>query len=210
VLFVSHNMQAVRDLCTRAVYIKNGNLVQDNTVSNVLDNYLSENSNQEPYKVWKEGEEPHKSYLKILAIRSKNIDGETKYSYKISEDLIIEAEYEVVVENDTISISASLHDSDGNIIGGSLNVFEPIYHRKKYPKGRYKSSFIIPAHTLNTGKFFVTINFFGQSWDKEVISLNRVAFWEALEDNFLKGDYRGFLGGSIRPYWKWETVLQNE
>jgi lipopolysaccharide transport system ATP-binding protein len=41
VVFVSHNMAAVENLCTRALWIDDGRLRQDGPVSEVIDNYLS-------------------------------------------------------------------------------------------------------------------------------------------------------------------------
>ncbi len=41
VLFVSHNMAAVENLCSRAIWIDNGKLREDGPVSDVIANYLS-------------------------------------------------------------------------------------------------------------------------------------------------------------------------
>jgi lipopolysaccharide transport system ATP-binding protein len=41
VLFVSHNMGAVRNLCDRAVYLRNGSVVEIGEAENVVDSYLN-------------------------------------------------------------------------------------------------------------------------------------------------------------------------
>lgn len=43
VVFVSHDMDAIRRFCTRAIYIKNGTLIHEGTPSEVADIYLEEN-----------------------------------------------------------------------------------------------------------------------------------------------------------------------
>ena len=43
VLFVSHNMTAVRNLCSRAICIEGGRVVQDGECTSVIHQYLSEN-----------------------------------------------------------------------------------------------------------------------------------------------------------------------
>lgn len=43
VLFVSHNMAAVKNLCTRAVVLQNGQLVYDGTTEKAVDYYLDNN-----------------------------------------------------------------------------------------------------------------------------------------------------------------------
>lgn len=46
ILFVSHNMTSVRNLCTRAVLIRQGNLVADGPSADIVDQYLEEGSSQ--------------------------------------------------------------------------------------------------------------------------------------------------------------------
>jgi len=41
ILFVSHNMASIQNLCTRAVLLENGNNVYDGSVSEVVDYYIS-------------------------------------------------------------------------------------------------------------------------------------------------------------------------
>ena len=42
ILFVSHNMTSVRNLCTRAILLKNGRLEKDGPASEIVDSYLGE------------------------------------------------------------------------------------------------------------------------------------------------------------------------
>jgi lipopolysaccharide transport system ATP-binding protein len=41
VLFVSHNMQAVGKLCTKGIYLRNGKLVSQGPMGNVLEDYIT-------------------------------------------------------------------------------------------------------------------------------------------------------------------------
>ena len=40
VLFVSHNMQPISNLCSRVILVNEGAVVQDNETSKVIQNYL--------------------------------------------------------------------------------------------------------------------------------------------------------------------------
>lgn len=44
ILFVSHNMTSVRNLCTRAILLKQGSLVADGNAADIVDQYLEEGS----------------------------------------------------------------------------------------------------------------------------------------------------------------------
>lgn len=47
ILFVSHNMLAARQLCTKGVYLKNGNVNFIGNIDEVIDKYETKNNNQE-------------------------------------------------------------------------------------------------------------------------------------------------------------------
>ena len=44
ILFVSHNMSAVRTLCSRAILLSEGKLIADGSVENVIESYLTTNA----------------------------------------------------------------------------------------------------------------------------------------------------------------------
>lgn len=46
VLFVSHNMAAVRQLCSRAILLEHGKMIDDGTAENVIQNYLGKLNSQ--------------------------------------------------------------------------------------------------------------------------------------------------------------------
>ncbi len=41
ILFVSHNMQAVRNLCERGIHIENGRIIKDGNIHEIIENYTS-------------------------------------------------------------------------------------------------------------------------------------------------------------------------
>ena len=62
ILFVSHNMAAVRSLCTAALVLREGGLVQSGAVDNCTEAYLASSSNRGS-STWSRGAEPIKSNL---------------------------------------------------------------------------------------------------------------------------------------------------
>jgi len=54
VLFVSHNMSAIRDLCKRAVCLDSGRCVEDGEVNAVVSKYLQKNANSIHEAVWED------------------------------------------------------------------------------------------------------------------------------------------------------------
>ena len=73
VLFVSHNMAAVKNLCKRGVVLENGLVVFDGTQDQAIDVYLANNSiNSERKKRIVESIIMKKSYMNIDSIRINN------------------------------------------------------------------------------------------------------------------------------------------
>lgn len=68
VLFVSHNMIAVRNLCNKGILINNGNLIAADEIDNVVDRYL-QNVDTEKYKKWEYNIAPGTTYAKLLEVR---------------------------------------------------------------------------------------------------------------------------------------------
>lgn len=73
VLFVSHNMAAVRSLCTKGVLLKNGSIDYIGSISNTLDRYLKNEENLKKERIidnikWT------KNTLKITSIKINNTE----------------------------------------------------------------------------------------------------------------------------------------
>ena len=78
VLFVSHNMAMVRQLCTMAVHLEHGKLKQVGDVSSVIDAYLADAvpRNASPERIGTEG---LWADLRILEAGSENVSGHLKF-----------------------------------------------------------------------------------------------------------------------------------
>jgi lipopolysaccharide transport system ATP-binding protein len=78
VLFVSHNMAMVRQLCNMAVYLEHGKLKQVGDVSSVIDAYLADvvPRNASPERI---GTEALWADLRILEAASENVSGHLKF-----------------------------------------------------------------------------------------------------------------------------------
>jgi lipopolysaccharide transport system ATP-binding protein len=89
VLFVSHNMEAVRSLCQRGVWLKDGRLHKDGTVDEVVEAYFNSISNELSFSC------ANPDYgLTIQKVVLKNDRGEESSQFRPGEDLIVEINYD--------------------------------------------------------------------------------------------------------------------
>jgi lipopolysaccharide transport system ATP-binding protein len=105
VLFVSHNMVAIQNLCNKGILLNNGNIKSDGEIQKVLSNYLSINQ----YSVL-----PNNSkeiFLSNLKATSKN----DNYKPIITgQNAIIELEISSLIDKDGIFIGIGINDLYGN------------------------------------------------------------------------------------------------
>jgi lipopolysaccharide transport system ATP-binding protein len=89
VLFVSHNMEAVRTLCQRCVWLKNGRLHKDGKADEIVESYFDSISNELSFS------SANPDYgLTIQKVVLKNDRGEESSQFHPGEDLIVEMSYD--------------------------------------------------------------------------------------------------------------------
>ncbi|MGC2514705.1 MAG: ABC transporter ATP-binding protein, partial [Terriglobales bacterium] len=77
ILFVSHNMAAIRALCTRAVLVGNGSVIASGTVAEVVDEYLMGTVQHTHFREWPDpadapgNENVRMSYIRIVSPQGK-------------------------------------------------------------------------------------------------------------------------------------------
>lgn len=204
ILFVSHNMPAVRKFCHRGILLESGSVVLDGEVGAVINHYLDSGSSTTSSVTWKAAERPGNRSLQITSVRLTNSQGQEVLLVNISEDTLVEITYEVIRDSIVPQFSAILLDTEGNCIFGSLNNKESTIYGSQLHLGTYRSTCCIHGNLLNAGRFFITIAGFADNWS-DGFRIDNVLSFVAIDDGILKGDYHGDYSGPIRPMLKWHT-----
>lgn len=160
VLFVSHNMAAVRQLCGRGILLKGGENVLENSINIVVDKYI-QNVSMSKKSVWRVGEKDKLSNeivtLKKLYIRDAIsnqqvclVDG-----YKQTKICL---DFEINGKVEDLTIGVSFFDINGFYLFRTLysDLNENINEHFKI--GLNKISFFIPKDFLNEGKYEVVFD----------------------------------------------------
>jgi lipopolysaccharide transport system ATP-binding protein len=203
VLFVSHNMPAIKSLCHRALLLDQGAIEREGEAASVVQYYL-QGEYQSSKKVWAASERPGNNSFKLNAVRILNADDAEVSSVKLSEPLVVEIEYEVVQRGAYAGFSLVLFDAEGYCLFGSLNNTEQQFYGQPLECGRYKSRCTLTGDLLNAGKFNFSIIGFSANWT-DPFRVDQVVSFEAIDDGVLRGDYYGPYGGPLRPRLPWET-----
>lgn len=197
VLFVSHNMAAVKQLCTRGLLLENGTIKAEGDVDEVLNIYNADSLDAVTNIKWSIENAPGNSNAKITSIKFKTKDD----SFYIEKEIELEIEYVNFIDNHSINASVSILDDKEVYVLASPNL-------KRIPlgKGQYKSVCKIPKDLLNTGKYYFTVLLVGNNYEI-ITQLDKVVAIEVDEEGTHRSNYFGYWGGVVRPYLKWDNEL---
>jgi lipopolysaccharide transport system ATP-binding protein len=202
ILFVSHNMPAVRKFCHRGILIESGGIVLDSEVNTVVNHYLESGSSTTTSRTWSTQERPGNHAFKLISMQLIDKNGQETSTLNISEDILAKITFEVIRDGIIPQFSLILLDMEGNCVFGSLNNKENNAYGSPVQRGMYQSTCCISGNLLNAGRFFITIAGFSDNWSDGFREDNVLSF-DAIDDGILKGDYHGEYSGPVRPLLKW-------
>jgi len=155
VLFVSHNMNAVRSLCSRSILLDEGHLEIDGDTINVIDHYhiiIDSLQDMSGESIWEEKDAPGDDSIRCLAIRFYNSRGECTLTYRADETIVAEFEYNVYKKLLGIMFQFSVYTTDG------VDVFHTTDQNTQEPillPGRYKTQCVFPSNLFNQRSYVV-------------------------------------------------------
>lgn len=207
VMFVSHNMAAVKSLCHRTVLLDKGRIAEDGTTDSVVKHYLGAGLVTSAERKWDDIKSaPGGDALRLSAIRAKNARGEICSDFNIQEPVAIEMEYVALEEGNFLEDVVNVYDESGLLLFVSYNVLKE-WRFTKRPAGRYRSICRIPGNLLNEGTFVVSAGINSPSFSGNVVVVDAISF-RIFDPG--SGGARGELarewpGGVIRPLLEWEA-----
>jgi len=216
VLFVSHNMNAIRKLCKRCFVISQGLIVFDGEVNGAIGCYLK-NKNANHQISWQDdGHAPGNDIVRLRAVRIVGQDGKARPQFDVRDPVALEIEFQVLKE---AQLSTLVHfvGALGNHIMTSMDnhVRGPWGRQLLYPIGSYMVSCQIPGDFLNEGQLSVNLWIYSppsvpnHSIHVALINAVCVDIGDAFDPDGARGTYPyGWdLGSALRPKLKWTTEV---
>jgi lipopolysaccharide transport system ATP-binding protein len=208
VLFVSHNMPAVSNLCQRVILLDEGKIIQDGPSLQVVGRYLSEGFGGSAVREWPDPvKAPGNEGVRLRAVRVKLKDGQVANSVGIREPVSIEVEFDVLSPDKILLPSFGFWNEQGICAFISLDS-DPEWRGKPRPSGHYVSSVTVPGNFLSPGTIYINVGISGLEPFHQFIHEQSVAAFQVVDNfgsNTSRGDYTGGLGGVVRPLLEWNT-----
>jgi lipopolysaccharide transport system ATP-binding protein len=197
IVFVSHNMTAMRRLASRAIWLDGGQIADRGPAANVIDHYLQKNTESNLESVWDdERSAPGDDRVRLHSVRvipQGSVDG----LITVHTPLRIEFTYWNYVPGAVLNVSMTLNNLEEMCVFVSVSDFEP------RPAGMIRHTVTIPGDFLNTGSHYINVMIVKDASARILLQNNAVAF-EVSEGEAI-GNWYGRIPGAIRPKLKWES-----
>ena len=205
IFFVSHNMEAIRSLCTRVIYLKNNSIELDGRVDPVIDNYLN---NHRKGKIFSSELIPEfynneTDDIKLKKIELRNSEDKLTNHYSTKDSINIIIFYDLLVSILDMRIVMSIKNSNNAVLFESYYSLNSKYNRK----GSYKNSITIPNNILTDGEYDVYIGF-SVPFIRQIISKQYMISFSTFtkkNKNLRFGEkYKGLINPDVQ--WKIKTL----
>ncbi|WP_333600050.1 ABC transporter ATP-binding protein [Flavobacterium sp.] len=196
VLFVSHNMAAVKSLCSRGIVLENGLIKKIDTVENAVGYYLSGDSEAQNQITFSNAYDKKEFTLHQISI---NPVGSTS-------DTVLD-EYQEIEINTAITLKEvdnSLHFTYvlNNEFGEALFTFSHTGSGLKLHPGLNKVKCVLPKGFLNIGSYFLSF-YVIENAKKTIFVEKDIMTFNIQEGERAIGSWMGKEPGFIKPIFDW-------
>lgn len=213
VLFVSHNMGAVANLCTRSIILHNGLILASGNTSDVIEQYISLGntfSGEISGDDIKYRQKCPYAFFNVIRLVSR---GQVIDSFGIGDEIGVELEYTLIKDHTKLNVSLHLLDNSGACILATTNLdssnvgMDP-YGSKSLMRGCYRARCIIPPNFLNDKHYKISA-FLVPENIQEIAIAEEVLHFSVIETGEMRKEYSGEWWGQIRPKMNWRTESIN-
>jgi lipopolysaccharide transport system ATP-binding protein len=207
ILFVSHNMDAISRLCTRSIYMKQGQVIGSGTTDAIIQQYIgAETSITSRINYEDLASAPGNEMVKLL--NAEMVDGfyTNKLNFKIDELVGVRFTFQVLKATDDLVCGFNLYNQlDVHI----LSSHDTLNNGKKYKPGIYSSTVWMPQNFLTEGLHYCGVAAMSyKPFTVHFHDVGRIGFNIADKQSgeTVRGDYTGVFPGVVRPKLNWDII----
>ena len=169
VLFVSHNMESIRKLCSRTVVLSKGEVVADGTTEDSISQYIGgfyKDARKYEMVEWKNyNDAPGGDIIRLKSACTKNSKGEISSIFDIKDNIFIQIELWVLKNGfqicNTIGIvctSSKTFTNEGGFFVLDDYIKGPWGSQSPFNIGMYLTELEIPGDLLNEGIYSLIVD----------------------------------------------------
>ncbi|MDZ4793653.1 MAG: ABC transporter ATP-binding protein [Bacteroidota bacterium] len=208
ILFVSHNMDTIRNFCPTTILLDEGKVISKGSTENTINEYVARHLETNAEMNWEKGVLSYTQGVSLHRAFLHNENGELISRFDTTEKIGVTIEYEVLKDDVVFTHGINLYNQENINIFNSHDVTSEIRLEKRV-KGKYKAIAWIPGNLLPEGIFTISIALFLPNPLDILVHEHQVLSFETYT-NFLKlsarGNYADDFPGVIRPLLQWEAL----
>jgi lipopolysaccharide transport system ATP-binding protein len=206
ILFVSHNMVAVQNLCDRSIWLQDGQIMKEGSTSEVVSYYLSKSFKAVTEQAWGNIETaPGNDKVRIHRVSIKPSTGNLQDLITMETPLSVEVEYSNLIPNAILHLSLHVYNEQQLVAFTTIsNDMDDDSSDQSLPAGRFLSHCQIPGNLLNEGTHRILLLVL-RNTSKIIFRLEDALTFEVLDTSKRPGTWYGREPGVVRPKLVWET-----
>jgi lipopolysaccharide transport system ATP-binding protein len=191
IIFVSHNMQAVNTLCSKAIWLQSGKIKSTGPAHSVINQYLGAHQRKLWHQEWQPENAPGNDFIKVLSVKLEPDIPELGVPLNITNALTVK----FVFQNNSndINLVAGLHLFT---LSGEC-IFDVSTTPSIFKEGLMEGECSIPGNFLNDGSYYFSI-IFVKNTSEPLFYLEECLYFD-MEDYRVNTSWFGKWMGYIRP-----------
>jgi len=205
IIFVSHNMAAVQNLCSRVVWLAGGRVIEEGEPTRVINNYLRTTLTTMSQKTWDDpATAPGNDKVRLHHVAVLPSGGALQDHITVRTPLRVDFEYWNFVPGAQLNLSVVIRTEEGYPIFGTSSSRDPEWNGRPFPLGLFRSSFEIPGDLFNDGVHRVELKI--RRNERELIyQHDDVLVFDVLDAVEERAAWFGKWVGAVRPPIQWRT-----
>ena len=204
VVLVSHNMGAVRGLCSRVVEIEGGHPVADGPADEIVGQYIAKQLHSTGAVLHLPRPLGRPDELVITAVRVLDDEGKTQGPFRSSQTLTVEIDFEVALANGAYQVGMDLLSGEGLVFRSWHTDVAP----DDWPEltvGRHTVRCVIPGGLLNEGSYAIAprAGVYRRYW---IVNGDEAIWFDVVKDHFDSPFSWIRHPGPICPLLNWHMV----
>jgi lipopolysaccharide transport system ATP-binding protein len=201
VLFVSHNLTAVKRLCRRTLRLDKGVIVDSGDTEQVVLKYIQSETQTRMQRHWDDAETaPGGSDVRLQRLSITPLGQNIDQPITVQTPLRLEAAFWNYLADAVLNFSIVIYNIEG------VAVFNTGSVARSFPTGLVCGSFVIPGDFLNDDTYTVRL-LIVKDTSVALLDVSDVLMFE-VRDSDRQGNWYGKWIGTVRPKFDWQVSVE--
>lgn len=209
VLFVSHNMKAISQICKRAVLLTEGRIESDGETGTVIHQYTGNGRRDIAEVTWPAEKAPGNHSVRLLGVHLRDKEGKVKSVFKYTEPINIYVTFLVLADKVNLYLRMYLENENHVLV-----LVTTALNNATFSKGMHEGRYTIAPHFLNEGRYSVQQVLFKEgavTSPEDVARVDYPVSFSVDSSEKFTGGVMVRYPGIVRPDWDWEiSKIKNE